>query len=73
MALAEIQALKDLAKEMGIEEGPELTAFLRDERTKAREERQAEQEKDNRARELQQEANRRRISGETPHSKTRKG
>ena len=36
---------------MGIEEGPELTAFLRDERAKAREERQAEQEKDNRARE----------------------
>ena len=56
MALAEIQALKDLAKEMGIEEGPELTAFLRDERAKAREERQAEQEKDNRARERQQEA-----------------
>ena len=51
MALAEIQALKDLAKEMGIEEGPELTAFLIDERAKAREERQAEQEKDNRARE----------------------
>ena len=45
MALAEIQALKDLAKEMGIEEGPELTAFLRDERDKAREMRQAEQEK----------------------------
>ena len=59
MALAEIQALKDLAKEMGIEEGPELTAFLRDERAKAREERQAEQEKDNRARELQQEADNR--------------
>ena len=36
---------------MGIEEGPELIAFLRDERAKAREERQAEQEKDNRARE----------------------
>ena len=32
MALAEIQALKDLAKEMGIQEGPDLTAFLRDER-----------------------------------------
>ena len=56
MTIAEIQALKDLAKDMGIEEGPELTAFLRDERAKAREERQAEQEKDNRARELHQEA-----------------
>ena len=54
MALAEIQALKDLAKEMGIEEGPELTAFLRDERAKAREVRQAEQEKADRAREQQQ-------------------
>ena len=50
MALAEIQALKDLAKEMGIQEGPDLTAFLRDERARAREERQAE----NRAREQQQ-------------------
>ena len=38
--------MKDLAKEMGIQEGPDLTAFLRDERAKAREERQA----DNRAR-----------------------
>ena len=47
-----MQALKDLAKEMSIQEGPELTAFLRDERTRAREERQA----DNRAREQQQEA-----------------
>ena len=56
MALSEIQALKDLAKEMGIEEGPELTAFLRDERAKARKMRQAEQEKADRARELQQEA-----------------
>ena len=27
MALAEIQALKDLAKEMGIQEGPDLTVF----------------------------------------------
>ena len=61
MALAEIQTLKDLAKEMGIQEGPELTVFLRDER--AREERQADnrareqqQEADNRAREQQQEA-----------------
>ena len=52
MALAEMQALKDLAKEMGIQEGPDLTAFLRDERARAREERQAE----NRAREQQQEA-----------------
>ena len=59
MALAEIQALKDLAKEMGIQEGPDLTAFLRDERARAREERQAEQEADNRARELQQEADNR--------------
>ena len=59
MALAEIQALKDLAKEMGIEEGPELTAFLRDERAKAREMRQAEQEKADRAREQQQEADNR--------------
>ena len=56
MALAEIQTLKDLAKEMGIEEGPELTAFLRDERAKAREMRQSEQEKADRAREQQQEA-----------------
>ena len=56
MALAEIQALKDLAKEMGIEEGPELTAFLRDEQAKAREMRQAEQEKADRAREQQQES-----------------
>ena len=56
MALAEIQALKDLAKEMGIEEGPELTAFLRDERAKAREMRQAEQEKADRAREQQHES-----------------
>ena len=56
MALAEIQALKDLAEEMGIEEGPELTAFLRDERAKAREMRQAEQEKADRTREQQQEA-----------------
>ena len=55
MALAEIQALNDLAKEMGIEEGPELTAFLRDERAKAREMRQAEPEKADRAREQQQE------------------
>ena len=52
MALAEIQALKDLAKEMGIQEGPDVTAFLRDERARAREERQAE----NGAREQQQEA-----------------
>ena len=37
MALAEIQALKDLAKEMGIQEGPELTDFLRDDRARARE------------------------------------
>ena len=59
MALAEIQALKDLAKEMGIQEGPDLTAFLRDERARAREERQAEQEADNRAREQQQEADNR--------------
>ena len=59
MALAEIQALKELAKEMGIEEGPELTAFLRDERAKAREMRQAEQEKADRAREQQQEADNR--------------
>ena len=36
MVLAEIQALKDLAKAMGIEECPELTAFLIDERAKAR-------------------------------------
>ena len=56
MALAEIQALKDLVKEMGIEEGPELTAFLRDERAKAREVRQAEQEKADRAREQKQES-----------------
>ena len=56
MALAEIEALKDLAKEMGIEEGPELKAFLRDELAKAREERQSEQEKGNRAREQQYEA-----------------
>ena len=41
MALAEIQALKDLAKEICIEEGPGLTAFLRDERAMAREMRQA--------------------------------
>ena len=59
MALAEIQALKELSKEMGIEEGPELTAFLRDERAKAREMRQAEQESADRARELQQEADNR--------------
>ena len=59
MALAEIHALKDLAKEMGIEEGPELTAFLRDERAKAREMRQAEQEKADRAREQQQDADNR--------------
>ena len=59
MALAEIQALKELAKEMGIEEGPELTAFLRDERAKAREMRQAEQEKADRAREQQQESDNR--------------
>ena len=59
MALAEIQALKDLAKEMGIEEAPELTAFLRDERARARERRQAEQEKADRAREQQQEADNR--------------
>ena len=52
MALAEIQALKDLAKEMGMQEGPDLTAFLRDERARAREERQAE----NQAREQHQEA-----------------
>ena len=52
MALAEIQALKDLAKEMGIQEGPDLTAFLRDERARAMEERQAE----NRTRDQQQEA-----------------
>ena len=51
MALAEIQALKDLAKEMGIEEGPGFTAFLRDERAMAREMRQAEQGKYDRARE----------------------
>ena len=56
MALAEIQTLTDLAKEMGIEEGPELTAFLRDERAKAREMRQSEQEKADRALEQQQEA-----------------
>ena len=55
MALAEIQALKDLAKEMGIQEGPDLTAFLRDERARAREERHA----DNRAREQQHEADNR--------------
>ena len=59
MALAEIQALKDLAKEMGIQEGPGLTAFLRDERARARKERQAEQERDNRAREQQHEADNR--------------
>ena len=59
MALAAIQTLKDLAKEMGIEEGPELTAFLRDERAKAREMRQSEQEKADRAREQQQEADNR--------------
>ena len=59
MALSEIQTLKDLAKEMGIEEGPELTAFLRDERAKAREMRQAEQEKADRAREQQPEADNR--------------
>ena len=66
MALAEIQALKDLATEMGIQEGPDLTAFLRDERARAREERQADnrareqqQEADNRAREQQQEADNR--------------
>ena len=59
MALAEIQALEDLAKEMGIEEGPELTAFLRDERANAREMRQAEQEKADRAREQQQESDNR--------------
>ena len=41
---------------MGIAEGPELTASLRDERAKAREMRQAEQEADNRAKELKQEA-----------------
>ena len=59
MTLAEIQALNDLAKEMGIQEGPDLTAFLRDERARAREERQAEQERDNRAREQQYEADNR--------------
>ena len=52
MALTEIQALDDLAKEMGIHEGPDVTPFLRDERARAREERQAE----HRAREQQQEA-----------------
>ena len=51
MSLAEIQALKDLAKEMSVEDGPELTAFLRDERARAREMREAEEEKDDRARE----------------------
>ena len=64
MALTEIQTLKDLAKEMGIEEGPELTAFLRDERAKAREMRQSEQEKADRAREQQQEADNRSLDQE---------
>ena len=45
MALAEIQALKELAKEMGIQEGPELTAFLRDERDRARELQKQQQQK----------------------------
>ena len=48
--------MKDLAKDMGIHEGPDLTAFQRDERARAREERQTEQERSNWAREQQQEA-----------------
>ena len=72
MALAEIQALKDLAKEIGIEEGPEMTAFLRDERAKAREMRQAEQEKADRAREQQQEAdNRARVQQQEADNRAR--
>ena len=52
MALAEIQALKELAKEMGIQEGPELTAFLTDERGRARELQNINNKKaDNKARE----------------------
>ena len=42
MTLVEIQTLTDLAKEMGIQEGPDLTAVLRVERARAREERQAD-------------------------------
>ena len=34
--LDEIQTLKRVAKEMGIEDGPELTAFLRHERDRVR-------------------------------------
>ena len=68
MALAEIQALTDLAEEMGIQEGPDFTAFLRDERARAREERQAE----NRAREQQQEAeNRARAQQEEAENRAR--
>ena len=58
MALVEIQTLKDLGKQVGIQESPNLMAFLRDERARAREDRQA----DNRAREQQQETyNRARV------------
>ena len=64
----EIQALTDLAKEMGIQEGLDLTAFLRDERARAREEHKAEQ-----GTVAKVYANRRGMSGETPHSKTRRG
>ena len=52
----DIEALKDLAKYMDMQEGPDFTSFLRDERTRAREERQAEYDTYNRAREQQQEA-----------------
>ena len=64
----EIQALKDLAKEMGIQEGLELTAFLRDERAMAREEHNAEQ-----GTVAKVYANIRGMSGETPHSKNGRG
>ena len=58
MASVEIQTLQDLAKEVGIQESQNLMAFLRDERARAREYRQA----DNRAREQQQETyNRARV------------
>ena len=52
----DIEALKDLAKYMDMQEGPDFTSFLRDERTRARDERQAEYDTDNRATEPQQEA-----------------
>ena len=52
----DIEALNDLAKYLDMQEGPDFTSFLRHERTRAREERQAEYDTDNRAREQQQEA-----------------